>query len=446
MRMLDLDTRPPKDGRPHDRSEIASRLRRFFSTLGPGLITGAADDDPSGISTYSVTGAQFGYSLLWSAWVSFPLMAAVQLMCARLGMVSGQGLGSLIRSHYPRWVLWMACSLLVIANVVNIGADLAGMAATTALLSGTKAYLLTPLHAGLIVVLLALWSYRRIATTFKWMALVLFAYVIAGFLAHPNWSAALHATLLPKIQWSSDYWASLVGVLGTTISPYLFFWQATQEVEEDRAKGKLTIQQRRGATDREMEDSRSDVMTGMLFSNLIMFFIILTTAATLNAHGQTQITTAEQAAEVLRPLAGKAAYLLFTLGIVGTGMLSVPVLAGSTAYAICEGAAWRNSLNATPRTAPRFYAVLAVAMVAGTALNYVGFNVISMLFWSAVVNGVLAPPLIVLVTLLSSQRKVMGKRVVNPWLRGLGWLMALAMTLATVAMLVTMHPLQPATK
>jgi Mn2+/Fe2+ NRAMP family transporter len=333
----------------------------------------------------------------------------------------------------------MSCSLLVIANVINIGADLAAMAATTSLLSGIKAYLLTPVYTGLIVALLALWSYRRIATTFKWMALVLFAYVIAAFLAHPNWRAAVHATLIPQIVWSSDYWANVVGVLGTTISPYLFFWQATQEVEEDRAKGKLTVQQRRGATDRQMRDSRTDVTTGMLFSNLIMYFIILTTAATLNAHGQTRIETAEQAAQVLRPLAGNAAFLLFTLGIVGTGMLSVPVLAGSTAYAICEGAAWRNSLNATPRMAPRFYAVLAISMLAGMALNYAGFNVISMLFWSAVVNGVLAPPLIVLVTLLVSQRKVMGDRIGHPWLRGLGWLTAVVMTLAAVAMFATMH-------
>lgn len=445
--MLDLETQPPRSentaaqmGVPAIGSKIARRLRRFFSTLGPGLITGAADDDPSGISTYSVTGAQFGYSLLWCAWVSFPLMVAVQLLCARLGMISGRGLGSLIRLHYPRWVLWMSCSLLVIANVINIGADLAGMAATTAKLAGIKAYLLTPAYAALMVALLSLWSYRRIATAFKWMALVLFAYVIAAFLAHPNWSAVLKATLLPRFQWSSDYWATLVGVLGTTISPYLFFWQATQEVEEDRAKGKTTVQQRRGATEREMRDSRWDVTTGMFFSNAIMYFIILTTAATLHAHGQTSIATAEQAAEVLRPLAGKAAYLLFTLGIVGTGMLSVPVLAGSTAYAISEGAAWRSSLHATPRAAPRFYLVLAISMLAGAALNYAGFNVISMLFWSAVVNGVLAPPLIVLVTHLSSQPKVMGRQVGNRWLRCLGWLTALVMTLAAVAMLATLHP------
>ncbi len=414
-------------------------LRRFLSTLGPGLITGAADDDPSGISTYSVAGAQFGYGPLWTAWFSFPLMVSVQLMCAQLGLVSGQGLGCLIRRYYPRWVLWSACSLLVIANLVNIGADLAGMAATTALMTGIKAYYFAPLYTGVIVVLLARSSYRRIATTFKWMTLVLFAYVIAAFLAHPNWGAVLHATLVPHIEWSSAYLATLVGVLGTTISPYLFFWQATQEVEEDRDKGKTTVRQRRGATDKELRETRADVITGMLLSNLIMYFIILTTAATLHAHGQTQITTAQQAAEALRPLAGKWAYLLFTLGIVGTGMLSVPVLAGSTAYAICEAASWRSSLQDTPRSAPRFYAVLGIAMVLGTTLAYAGVDAVSMLFWSAVVNGVLAPPLIVLVVLLTSQRKVMGNRVSPPWLRGLGWFTAAVMTFASIAMFTTIH-------
>ncbi|MGH9664937.1 MAG: divalent metal cation transporter, partial [Bryobacteraceae bacterium] len=306
-------------------------------------MTGAADDDPSGISTYSVAGAQFGYAPLWIAWFSFPLMVAVQLMCARLGLVSGRGLGGLIRRRFPRWVLWSACSLLVIANVANIGADLGGMAAATGLVTGVKAYYSTPFYTGLIVCFLFWSSYRRIATIFKWMSLVLFAYVLAAFLAHPHWGSIFHATFLPRLERSGDYLATFVAILGTTISPYLFFWQATQEVEEDRDKGRTTVKQRQGATDEELRISRTDVITGMLFSNLIMYFIILTAAATLNAHGQKQITTAQQAAEALRPIAGDGAYLLFTLGIIGTGMLSVPVLAGSTAYAIAEGGAWRNS-------------------------------------------------------------------------------------------------------
>jgi NRAMP (natural resistance-associated macrophage protein)-like metal ion transporter len=432
-----IEASSKKRGSPAARNQ-AGRLRRFFSVLGPGLITGAADDDPSGISTYSVAGARFGYAVLWTAWYTLPLIAAVQLMCSRLGMVSGRGLGALIARRYPRWVLWSACTLLVIANVINIGADLAGMSATTASITGIDTRYLAPFYAGLIFVLLAASSYRRVATTLKWMTLVLFAYVLSGFLARPDWPAVFHATLIPHIDWSRDYWATLVAILGTTISPYLFFWQASEEVEEERAAGKTTVKQRRSATDAEIRDSRADVNTGMVLSNLIMYFIILTTGATIHVQGGGQIETAQQAAQALRPLAGAAAYLLFTLGIVGTGLLTVPVLAGSTAYAIGDAAGWHNSLSATPKTAPRFYAVLGVSIAVGLVLTYSGLNVISMLFWSAVVNGVLAPPLIVLVVLLSSDSKIMGRHVCSPWLRSLGWLTAIGMTFAAIAMLASL--------
>jgi len=413
------------------------RVRRFFRELGPGLITGAADDDPSGISTYSVTGAAFGYAPLWTALFSFPLMAAVQMMCARLGMVTGRGLAGVIRKRYSRWVLWGACSLLIIANVTNIGADLGGMAEATELVTGINSLLLTPLYAVIIVSMLFWTSYKNIARTFKWLTLVLFAYVAAAFLAHPNWGAVLRATAVPHIELSSAYLATFVGILGTTISPYLFFWQASQEVEQERANGKLTVSQRRGATDDDLRRSRRDVMTGMFFSNLVMYFIILTTAATLHEHGQTGITTARQAAEALRPLAGEGAYLLFALGLIGTGMLGVPVLAGSSAYAVAEAAAWRNSLGDRPRLARKFYSVIAVSMVLGLVLDFAGFNAVKMLFWSAVINGVLAPPLIVLVVLLTSNAKVMGKRVNSPLLRWLGWATAIIMATASVAMLFT---------
>jgi NRAMP (natural resistance-associated macrophage protein)-like metal ion transporter len=412
----------------------------FFSSLGPGLITGAADDDPSGISTYSVTGASFGYAPLWTALFSFPLMAAVQMMCARLGMVSGRGLAGVIRRRYPRWVLWSACTLLIVANVVNIGADLGGMAASTTLITGVPAYYLTPLYGALIVSLLVWSSYRRIASIFKWLTLVLFAYVIAAFLAHPDCGAVLRSTFVPHIEWTSGYIATFVGILGTTISPYLFFWQATQEVEEERDSGRTTVAQRKGATDGELRSSRTDVLTGMFFSNLIMYFIILTTAATLHAHGETHIGTAQQAAEALRPLAGNGAYLLFTLGVIGAGMLGVPVLAGSTAYAVAEGFTWRSSLKDKPHVAPRFYAVVGLATLLGIALTYWGIDAVAMLFWSAVINGVLAPPLIVLVVLLTSDPKVMGDRVNSPLLRTLGWVTAGVMAFAAVAMFVTMRP------
>jgi len=353
-------------------------------------------------------------------------------------MVSGRGLASVIRHHYSRRVLWGACALLVVANVINIGADLGGMAEVSEMVTGVRAFIWTPLYAGFIVSLLFWSSYRRIARIFKWLTLVLFAYVLAAFLARPDWGAVLRATLVPHVEWSNGYLAVFVGILGTTISPYLFFWQAAQEVEEDRAAGRRTVRERRGATDAELQRVRTDVLTGMFFSNLVMYFIILTTAATLHAHGETRIETARQAAEALRPLAGAGAYWLFALGLIGTGMLGVPVLAGSCAYAVAEAEGWRGSLDDTPRLARRFYAVVAVAMLVGLVLNYVGLDAVTMLFWSAVVNGVLAAPLIVLVVLLTSDRAVMGKRVNPPLLRWLGWATAVIMTAATVGMLVTL--------
>jgi len=413
------------------------RVHRFFSSLGPGVITGAADDDPSGISTYSVAGAAFGYAPLWTALFSFPLMAAVQLMCARLGLVTGRGLAGVVRRRYPRWVLWGACALLVAANIVNIGADLGGMAEATELVTGVSSLVWTPLYAALIVSLLFWSSYLHIVRVFKWLTLVLFAYVLTAFLSRPDWYAVLRSTFVPRVEWSSDYLATFVGILGTTISPYLFFWQAAEEVEEERAQGRRSVARRKGATAEELRRARTDVLTGMFFSNLVMYFIILTTAATLHAHGQTDITTARQAAEALRPLAGEGAYLLFTIGLVGTGMLGVPVLAGSCAYALSEAAAWRGSLEDRPRLARKFYAVVAASMALGLALDFLGLDAVKMLFWSAVTNGVLAPPLIVLVVLLTNDPKVMGKHANRPLLRVLGWATAALMAAAAVAMFMT---------
>jgi NRAMP (natural resistance-associated macrophage protein)-like metal ion transporter len=412
----------------------SGNVRDFFSHLGPGLITGAADDDPSGIATYSVTGAQFGYGPLWTAIFSFPLMVCVQLMCARLGMVTGRGLAAVVRLRYPRWVLWSACLLLVVANTINIGADLGGMAEATQMITGVSSLVWTPVYAAIIVALLFFSSYRQIARVFKWLTLVLFAYVITAFVVRPDWLQVARATFIPDIRLSSAYLSVLVGILGTTISPYLFFWQAAEEVEEERAMGRTTVAQRKGATDEELRHSRNDVVTGMFFSNFVMFFIILTTAATLHAHGITHIATSRDAAEALRPLAGRGAYLLFTLGLIGTGMLGVPVLAGSSAYAISEAMHWRASLELKPRLARRFYGVMAVAMVLGLGLDYAGIDAVKMLFWSAVANGVLAPPLIVLIVLLTSDPQVMGDRVSPRWLRYMGWLVAAVMTAAAVAM------------
>ncbi len=412
-------------------------FRRFFADLGPGLITGAADDDPSGISTYSVTGAAFGYAPLWTALFSFPLMVAVQLMCARLGMVTGEGLASVIRRRYPKWVLWSACALLVIANTVNIGADLGGMGSVTELMTGVRSFYWTPLYAVIIGSFLIWSSYSYIARIFKWLTLVLFSYVVAAFLAKPDWSAVIHSTFIPHVVWSGEYWATLVGIFGTTISPYLFFWQASQEVEEEKGHGQLTVESRKGATDAELRKSKTDVITGMFFSNLVMYFIILTTAATLHAHGKVTISTAREAAEALRPLAGNGAYLLFSLGLIGAGMLGVPVLAGSSAYAVSEGATWSGSLADRAGLSRGFYAVIAAGLALGLILNYAGFNAVSMLFWSAVLNGVLAPPLIVIVILLTSNRAVMGARANSRGLIILGWITVAVMTAASVAMFAT---------
>jgi len=423
---------PPLEAKPIPRRGV----QQFLRELGPGLITGAADDDPSGISTYSVAGASYGYATLWTALLSFPLMAAVQLMCARLGMVTGCGLASVIRTRYPRWVLWFACGLVIVANVFNIGADLGGMADAMQMITGIPAYYWTPFFAALITGLLFWTSYRTMAQVFKWLTLVLFAYVITAFLARPDWAAVVRATFLPHIEWTKDYIAVLVGILGTTISPYLFFWQAAQEVEEDRDHGKTTVAQRRGSTNKELRIAMTDVITGMLLSNVVMYFLILTTAATLNAHGMKNIGTAKQAAEALRPLAGKGAYWLFTLGLVGTGMLAVPVLAGSCAYAIAEGAKWRSaSLNVKPQLARKFYTVIAIAILIGLVFDFAGLDAVKMLFWSAILNGLLAPPLVIMVVLLTSDRRVMGNRVNSRGMQVLGWGCALIMSAAAIALL-----------
>jgi len=417
-----------------------NRLLVFLKRLGPGLITGAADDDPSGISTYSVAGASYGYLTLWTALVSFPLMTAIQLMCARLGMVTGRGLAGVLRTRYSRWAAWFACVLVTVANVFNIGADLNGMADGMESVTGTSEHLWSPFFAIFIVALLLWTSYRTMARIFKWLTIVLFAYFITAFLSHPNWTAVLRATFIPHIEWSRSYLAVLVGILGTTISPYLFFWQASEEVEEDRARGKQTVAQRQGATAKELQVAKIDVVTGMLLSNLVMYFLILTTGATLNAHGMRSIETAKQAGEALRPLAGHAAHLLFTLGLVGTGMLAIPVLAGSCAYAIADAAGWHAaSLDRKPRRAPKFYSVIVISIVLGIGFDFSGMGAIKMLFWSAILNGLLAPPLLIMVVLLTGDKKVMGNRTNSRVMTTLGWICVLVMTVAAGSLLISLR-------
>jgi NRAMP (natural resistance-associated macrophage protein)-like metal ion transporter len=408
---------------------------RFIEGLGPGLIAGAADDDPSGISTYSTAGAAFGFATLWTAVFSFPLMVGVQYMCARIGMVSGRGLANVLRKFYSRPLLLFALTLLLVANTVNIAADLGGMADATAMLTGSDRLWYEPAYALIILAVLVFGSYRTIVRIFKWLTLVLFAYVIAAFLARPNWLDVLRATLVPQLHFTRAFLMTLVAIFGTTISPYLFFWQAAQAVEVDKAAGKETTIARMGATRDELRAARTDVVTGMFVSNFIMYFIILTTGATLHAHGQTEIATATQAAEALRPLAGPFASLLFAFGLIGTGLLGVPVLAGSVAYAVAEAGGWRMGMDEKAHRAKRFYSVLGVAMLAGMAMDFAKLDAIKMLFWSAVLNGVLAPPLIIIILLVCNNPKVMMEHVNGRWLNLLGGLCALVMSACALAMI-----------
>ncbi len=413
-------------------------LVRYFKLLGPGLVTGASDDDPSGITTYSVAGASLGLGLLWTALATFPLMAAVQLICARIGLVTGRGLAGAVRHHYPRSFLYAACLLLLVANVFNISADLSGMAESAAMLTDIPALLFVPLFGLSILAVTTYASYVTFARYLKWLTAVLFAYIVAAFLARPEWNRVALATVLPQLQGDPAYFTTLLGILGTTISPYLFFWQASQEVEEEKAHGHRTLAQRRGASRHELRDARLDVNTGMFFSNLVMYFIILATASTLHRAGQRDIQTARQAAEALRPLAGDTAYLLFALGLVGTGLLAIPILAGSASFAVAELFGWQAGLDYRPRRARRFYLVLAGAIVAGMILDVFVTNPIRMLFWSAVLNGILAPPLLVLVMLVGNNRSIMGEHRNGFWLNLLGWTATAVMTAAAVAFFVTL--------
>ena len=403
---------------------------RYVRTLGPGLITGAADDDPSGVTTYAVAGAAFGTAMLWTALATLPLMAAIQLTCARIGLVSGRGLAGAMRQHYPRWFLYAACLLLVGANVFNIAADLGGMADAAEMLTGVASGFWVPVFGLAVLAATIYTSYATFAAWLKWLTTVLFAYVLSAVLARPDWAGALRDTLVPRLSLETASVSTLVGILGTTISPYLFFWQASQEVEEERALGRRTVRERRGDSPRELRAARRDVVTGMAFSNAVMYFIILATAATLHRTGQRDIETSRQAAEALRPLAGEAASLLFALGLVGTGLLAIPVLAGSASYAVAELFAWRSGLDLSLRRARRFYAVLGGAIVAGMLLDSLNVGAVRMMFLSAVVNGLLAPPLLVLVMLVGNNRKIMGARVNDRWLNVFGWAATAVMTVA----------------
>jgi NRAMP (natural resistance-associated macrophage protein)-like metal ion transporter len=395
------------DKRAKSKKDSGNPIVRFFANLGPGLITGAADDDPSGIATYSTAGALLGTGQLWTALITWPLMASVQMMCARIGMVTGAGLAGALRKKFPKPLIVIAASALLVANTINIGADLSGMADAAEMLSGINSHYFVILFGLAIAVATVQFRYHQIANVLKWLALTLFAYVITGFVIGPDWSKVAHDTFVPSLPKGHEGWAMLVAILGTTISPYLFFWQSSQEVEEEKAIGRRMLAWRQGATRREIGVRKMDVGVGTFFSNLVMYFIILSTALTLHAHGTTNIETTKQAAEALLPLAGKFAYLLFTVGIIGVGFLAIPTLAGSAAYAFAETFGWRQGLDSKFTAARTFYGVVILSTLMGVALDFAGVNPVKALYWTAIINGLLAPFLLVGVWLVASDRAIM---------------------------------------
>lgn len=416
----------------------AGRIRAFFGQLGPGLVTGAADDDPSGIGTHSQVGAQFGYGLAWTFVFSFPLMVVIQEVAAEIGRVTGGGIARNLRRHYPRPVLWIAVLLLIVANIVNLGADLGAMGAALSLLIGGSTALYTFLFGVICVVVEVALNYERYAAVLKWTTLSLLSYVAVVMVAGVPWARALTALVLPEIQFNAAYATAVVAILGTTISPYLFFWQAGQEIEEQHrhhAKPLCLTPKEAGP---ELKRIRMDTMVGMAFSSVISLAIVFATAATLNAHGVTDITTSAQAAGALRPIAGPFAFALFALGIIGTGLLAVPILAGSAAYAVTEMVGVAGSLDAKPLRARIFYLTIALTTAAGAALNFVGIDPARALYWAAVVNGVLAAPLMAAMMLIVTNPRAMGRLTLGRRATVLGWTATAVMAVATVVFFLSL--------
>jgi NRAMP (natural resistance-associated macrophage protein)-like metal ion transporter len=418
----------------HDNA-VGPRLR---DVLGPGLITGASDDDPSGIATYSQAGAQFGYSLGWTLLLTFPLMCAIQMISAQIGRVTGRGLAGNLCRHYPAPLLYLMVGLLIIANTINIGADLGAMAAALGLLvAGPQVIYVAGFALG-TVLLEVFMRYSRYASVLRWLTLSLFAYVATAFVVKVPWLAVARNLVLPNLEFSGAYLTVVVAVFGTTISPYLFFWQAAEEVEDEKEdpEAKPLVQAPEQAP-REMARIQLDTLVGMGLSNIVGLFIMLTTAATLNAHGLKDIQTSSQAADALRPIAGEFTFIIFAMGIIGCGLLAVPVLAGSAAYAVGEALHWRVGLSQRPGRAKAFYATIAVATFIGAGLNFSPIDPIKALFWSAVINGVAAAPIMTMIMLLASRKAVMRQFTLSPWLKTWGWLATAVMAAATIGMFAT---------
>ena len=409
----------------------------MLRTLGLGLITGAADDDPSAIGTYASAGAAIGPAFLWTAPVTFPMMCAVVYLSAKLGQVSGKGLFHVIKDHYPRWILYPALIGVLIGNTIEAGADIGGMSAAIAVLVPVPMPLIIiPVTAAIFA--LQVWgSYELIRNVFRWLALTLLAYVGAAIIAKPDLMEVIRGTLIPTIRFDAQFLSLLVAVIGTTLSAYLYTWQSNQEVEEEIAMGRRRLAQRKGATRKELKETRVDVVSGMFFSNLVMYFIILSTASTLFKSGTREINTAAEAAEALRPLAGDAATVLFALGVIGVGFLAVPIMTTGAAYDLCQVVGWKHSLHAKPREAKKFYAAIGVFTVLAMGMNFLGFNPMKALVFSGIVQGFSTPPLLLLIMLMTNNRKIMGDRVNGLGLNILGWITTTAIFAATVGLVVT---------
>jgi NRAMP (natural resistance-associated macrophage protein)-like metal ion transporter len=411
---------------------------RLADVLGPGLITGASDDDPSGIATYSQAGAQFGFGLIWTLLFTYPLMCAIQMISAEIGRVTGVGLAGNMRRHYPAVLLYVLVGLLVLANVINLGADLGAMGAALELIVPGPQWLYVGAFALLTTVLEVFMRYAQYASVLRWLTLSLFAYVATVFVVDVPWDKVAINLVVPHIEWTGSFLTVVVAVFGTTISPYLFFWQASEEVEDEKEDPAAEpLLQAPTQAPRQMARIRLDTLVGMGASNLVALFIMLTTAATLNAHGVTDIQTSADAAKALRPIAGEFAFAVFALGIVGTGLLAVPVLAGSAAYGLGEALDWRVGLAERPGRAPAFYWAIVAATFVGAALNFSPLDPIKALFWSAVINGVAAVPIMALIMLMASDRRVMGEFALQPWLKALGWIATAVMAAAAVGMIAT---------
>ncbi|MEN9683891.1 MAG: hypothetical protein RIQ99_534 [Pseudomonadota bacterium] len=430
--------RGPRPGPNPNQGQGRGARRPPLEVLGPGLVSGAADDDPSGIGTYSQVGAQFGYSMSWTMFFGLPLLASIQAICARIGATTGKGIAQNLRQHYPRWLLRVVVLLLLVANVINLGADLGAMGAVLRLIVPGPVLVYTVAFGVLSVVLEVFLSYDRYARILKWTTLSLFSYIAVVFVTDVPVGAALYGTLVPQFTFGRDQAMALVAILGTTISPYLFFWQAGQEVDEQHRRHikPLHVSPRSRARE-ELRRIRTDTLVGMGFSQATAIFIIIATAATLHAHGVTEITSAAQAAEALRPIAGEFAFGLFALGIIGTGLLAVPILAGSAAYAVSETFGWVEGLNRKPREAKAFYGAITAATLGGIALNFIGIDPMRALYWAAVVNGLLAPPLMVVTMLIARNRKVMGHLTIGGWLEWGGWLSTAVMWIAAAVFLLS---------